>query len=163
MVELFKAGDIMIVQGKKGPINIELKYFEDDRYYRAEAISESGQVMGYVTFKQHTDNPRTMWLQKIETHKEFQGLGVGDALLSVMEYTTLQSRKTSIDGKFYPDNEFAKPFYEHRGYDITKDGYETYVGKYLNDKQKKRITEEIAPTISGYSITEVTKEEESQM
>lgn len=153
----------MIVQGEKGPINIELKFFEDDRYYKAEAISEDGQVMGYVTFKQHSDNPRTMWLQKIETYKEFQGRGVGDALLSVMEYTTLDTRKTSIDGKFFPDNEFAKPFYEHRGYDITKDGYETYVGKYLSDKQKKRITDEIAPRINDYSVTYVERVDQSQM
>ena len=80
-----------------------------------------------------------------------------------MEYTTLDTRKTSIDGKFYPDNEFAKPFYEHRGFDITKDGYETYVGKYLNDKQKKRITDEIAPRISDYSVTHIERENQSQM
>ena len=153
----------MIVKGKKGPIHIELKFFEDDRFYKAEAISEDGKVMGYITFKQHYENPRTMWLQKIETYPEFQGRGVGDALLSVMEYTTLETRKTSIDGKFFPDNEFAKPFYEHRGYDITKDGYETYVGKYLNDKQKKRITDEIAPTISDYSVTHIEKENQDQM
>lgn len=153
----------MIVQGKKGPINIELKYFEDDKFYRADAISEDGQIMGYITFKQHYENPRTMWLQKVETYPGFQDRGVGDALLSVMEYTALQTRKTSIDGKFYPDNEHAKPFYEHRGYDITKDGYETYVGKYLSDKQKKRITDEIAPRISDYSVTYVQKENQSQM
>ncbi|MBE5739090.1 MAG: GNAT family N-acetyltransferase [Clostridiales bacterium] len=147
----------MLVESKGKQINIELKYY-DDKYYKAEAFSEDGEVMGVITFK--PDGRGSMWLQYIATNEKFQNMGVGDALLSVMEYRAVTTRIRNIEGKFYPSNDKAKPFYENRGYNIYKDGYETYLDKSLNIAQ---VISETEPRITNYEVTQVPREAQSEM
>ena len=65
----------------------------------------------------------------------------------MLEYFALQNRAQVVEGKFYPENEFAKPFYNKYGYSIDKEDYETYIYKTLD---YKRIKENIEPNITKY-------------
>ncbi len=144
-----KSGEkIMQVKTHKGNlINIELR--EIDNYYRAAAIDNDGSEMGFVTFVPKKD--KTIWLQKIETYPKYQGHGVADALLSVMEYFAVQNRMLNIDGKYFPENEAAVKFYEKYGYEHYKEDYEHYLSKRLSPSQ---VISENKDKIFGYEVIE---------
>lgn len=116
------------------------KYFEiefkglGDNEYELLALSDNDTIMGRASFVIKPKR-RTVWLRKIETYPQFQDKGVGQALLDVLEYFTVSKGLKHIEGKFYPDNEYAKPFYLKNDYDIYKEDYETYIEKYLNPEQ----------------------------
>ena len=161
----------MIVKGKSGPVNVELTYFEDDKYYRAEALDEKGQVLGYVTFGKHHYSPSGMWLFRIETLGSAQrNKGIGDALLSVAEYTTVLTRKNMLEGNFNPQNHpdengqidekmDVRHFYEKRGFSIYKEDYDTLVGKtYMSKEDRDAVLEGIGSRITGYDVRHIEKE-----
>ena len=131
-------------------INIQLINTDNDKEFQARAIADNGDVMGTAYFA-IIRNERKVWLRKIETKPEYQNLGIGKALLDTLEYFTIQNRLCVIEGKFYPDNEYARPFYLKNNYDIYKEDYETYVGKYISheslaEEDKKRIIDyEVLP------------------
>lgn len=134
-------------------LEIKLKSLGDNEY-EILALSDNDTIMGKATFV-IKPRQRTVWLRKIETYPQFQDKGVGQALLDVLEYFTVSKGLRHIEGKFYPDNEFAKPFYLKNDYDIYKEDYETYVEKYLNPEpvvstNKKRIL--------GFEVIENEKE-----
>ncbi len=127
-----RGGNVLYLSEKSGKeYKIELVELDDNDLYRASAISDSGDVMGTVTFNIQSKS-RTLWIRKIETNPEFQNQGVGKALLDVVEYFAVKSRCSTIEGKFFPDNEYARPFYLKNNYEIYKDGYETYINKYIS-------------------------------
>ena len=131
-------------------INIQLINTDNDKEFQARAIADNGDVMGTAYFSVNRKE-RKLWLRKIETKPKYQNLGIGKALLDTLEYFTIQNRLCVIEGKFYPDNEYARPFYLKNGYDIYKEDYETYVGKYISheslaEEDKKRIIDyEVLP------------------
>lgn len=130
----------MIVNSKGTDFNIDV-YVEDERFYRAFARNECDEIMGYIIFKAHE---KYSWLYKIETYDEFQNRGVGKALLTTMEYILLSTTNCyNVEGKFYPTNSRALPFYNNNGYTIYKDGYEHYVSKYLSKKDLPNVTANI--------------------
>ena len=139
-----------ISQKHNKEIIIQLINIDNENEYQAQAIADNGDIMGTISFlikrKDHT-----VWLRKIETNPKYQHQGVGQALLDTLEYFTIQKRLCLIEGKFYPDNEFARPFYLKNNYSIDKDGYDTFVSKYLShDKiadnlQDRFINFEILP------------------
>ncbi len=128
------------------PINIQLTNVDEySNEYKISALDDNGNEMGYATFSVNKKE-RKVWLRKIETYSGYQNLGVAKAILDVLEYFTVQNRLCMIEGKFFPDNEFARPFYEKNNYDIYKEDYETFVGKYigndtLSNETKKRIVD----------------------
>lgn len=104
--------------------DIKVAYYSSNDYYKIEVI-ENGVQKGYLTFSIKRGQA---WIYKIATKPEFSRQGVGKALIDTFEFILSGKRISSVEGKFYPDNEYAKPFYEKNGYQIYKDDYETYVG-----------------------------------
>lgn len=115
--------------------NIYLKksYDENNNFYTATALSMQNEEMGYITYK-FIPKERLAWLNKIETYEGFQHQGVATALLSFFEHEVRSKRYSRIEGKYYPTNNFAKPFYQKMGYHIEQDGYEQFVYKYLGQE-----------------------------
>mgnify|MGYP002515756219 CR=1 FL=1 len=111
-------------------IHLETCYDEEYNFYTTTAISMQNEKMGYITYK-FIPKERLAWLCKIETYENFQHRGVATALLLFFEQQARSKRYFKIEGKYYPTNEFAKPFYQKMGYLVEKDGYEQFVGKYL--------------------------------
>ena len=82
---------------------------------------------------------RNLWLTKIFVNESERFKGVGQKLIDALEYFAKSRHIDNIEGKFYPDNLYAKDFYEKNGYEIWKDGYETYVSKsFLTYKKRKK-------------------------
>lgn len=125
----------------------KILYNSDDDIYRIEVLNGS-KVMGYATFKLKRQRfLDSIWLYKIETNKEYAHKGVGSAVINLLEYFAYQNRAHTVEGKYFPKNEFAKPFYDKFGYSIEKEGYETYIYKTLDFKT---IKQNIEPNIIGY-------------
>lgn len=142
---------------KKQNKYIEMKLSHlDGNDYELVALSDSDAIMGKANFA-IISKQRKVWLRKIETKPEFQDKGVGQALLDTLEYFTIQKGLKHIEGKFYPDNEYAKPFYLKNDYDIYKEDYETYVEKYLNPQNVEIANKD---RILGYEVIENHEEME---
>ena len=120
-----------ISQKQNKEITIHLINVDNENEYQAQALADNGDIMGSISFLIKRKD-RLVWLRKIETRPEYQHQGVGQALLDTLEYFTIQKRLCMIEGKFYPDNEFARPFYIKNNYSIDKDGYDTFISKYLS-------------------------------
>ena len=118
-------------------IDIKFLYYSQDDFYKILAINENNQEMGYLTFKIKNGFSRKLWLNKIETKQEFQNQKVGTALIGCLEYFAGVCNIDFIEGKFYPTNDYAKPFYLKHGYEIYKDEYEWFVDKTLNLENTK--------------------------
>ena len=129
-------------------ITIDLINVDNKDEYQARAIADNGDIMGTVSFAVKRKD-RSVWLRKIQTEPQYQGQGVGQALLDTLEYFTIKHRLCHIEGKFYPDNEFAKPFYLKNSYDIYKEDYETFVGKYLSHES---LTEDIQNRFVDFAV-----------
>ena len=130
------------------PINIQIVNTDNLNNYRISAITDNGDEMGFATFSIKKKD-RSVWLRKIETNPQYQNLGVAKAILDVLEYFAVDNRLCLIEGKFYPDNEFAKPFYKKNNYDIHKEDYETYVSKYIGHES---VSDETRQRIIGYEV-----------
>lgn len=133
--------------------NIDVEYSEKDKFFLLKAKNSNFQ-MGHVSFQLKKD--KTIWIYKIVTNKMFYHQGVATALIYAMEYFAYNFNVKTIEGKFYPTNEFAKPFYEKLGYEIYKEDYDTCLYKDLDynfivnnikpnirfeDEEKKNINE----------------------
>ena len=139
------------------PINIQLVNVDDLHEYKISALSDNGEEMGFATFAVK-QKERKVWLRKIQTNPGYENIGVGKAILDVLEYFTIQNRLCIIEGKFYPDNEYARPFYLKNNYDISKEDYDTFVTKYIGHESVSNETKE---RIIGYEVLpsqEITKE-----
>ena len=132
---------------EKEEIEVKIFYDELDKYYTINAYSLRGDIACSATIKPRV-SPRQMWLNKIETKQGHQHKGYANAVINVIEYLTYNLRYNWIEGKYYPENEYAKPFYDKHGYTIYKDDYETYVTKTLDYDEIK----EIEQNITGYRI-----------
>lgn len=125
--------------------NVEIIEDKHNDFYEVQVVDE--EVMGYATFKININKNYT-WLYKIVTNEKYQHMGVGQALLDIIEYISCKKLVRNIEGKFYPNNEYAKPFYEKNNYQIYKDGYDTYVGKRLD---RSIVYSDIEPRIQDTS------------
>ena len=76
---------------------------------------ENNKKIGFISFQ--IKDGKT-WIYKIETSKNFLHQGIGTALLFAMEYISMLNNVKVVEAKYYPENEFAKPFYEKYGYHI---------------------------------------------
>ena len=141
------------VKSKNKNITHNLKFLESgqtDGFYDIRCYDNSEKEMGLITFK---FLPKKVWLYKVETHPEFAHQGVATALIQTMEYVCMKNNVNYMEAKYYPENEFAKPFYEKHKYNLPNqnvngwDGYdETWtMFKYLDFDF---IKEKIAPNIS---------------
>ena len=130
-------------------IVLDIKYEDYKRFYSAHAKNLQGEEMGFVNFNFGT-HERTTWIWKIETQEQFQHQGVGSVLLSYLEYESYNHRYYYVEGKYFPSNAYAKPFYEKMNYTFDVDGYDQFISKFLTP-------ENIIP----FTVTEVAAPEES--
>lgn len=136
--------------------NIKITHYNDKDYYLIQVLNEDNKEMGFLSFKAYDDY---IWIFKLETHEEYRNKGVGSALLNMLEYMAKYKWKNSIEGKFYPDNEFAKPLYEKFGYSFDYELTGQTIFKYISfDKVK----EEIAPKVKDFNVIEQQKNEEDE-
>lgn len=120
----------MKIQHKKyGTIEVRKRILKDDYKKLSLVIESDKKEIGYVTYKLKSSGRRTAWLQKIEVHKQYQSQKFGDLLIRLMENDLAQNGCNEIEGKFWPTNDHARPFYEKHGYEIVKDDYETFIYK----------------------------------
>lgn len=113
-----------------------LKFEAKEKYWQIDAYNEKDENIGYVNMLK---NSRGLWLNKIFVEEQERFQGVGQALLNAFEAFIERFGYTYVEGKFYPENTYAREFYEKNGYTIDKDGYETYVSK---DFYKKKCKDE---------------------
>lgn len=89
-------------------------------------------------------NGKTCYLNRIEVlDKTYSHLGAGTILVKMMESFAKSERITTINGKFYPFGSlgiWSGAFYMKNGFEIYKDGYETYLIKQIYNKPQKEIT-----------------------
>ena len=141
----------MEIKNKNKTFDVKIKNFVNDNYYAIEVVLNK-KVAGTATFKK---NGNKIWLYKIKTNEEFQHQGIGGAVIDTLELFAMKNNCHYIEGKFFPENEHAKQFYENRGYDIYKDNYETYIYKMLDFE---KIKQEIEPSIKNYSVINIEHE-----
>ena len=128
-----------------------VQFTNKDRYYEIKCQDDSGEEKGFVNFAiSRTNGYRSIWLYKIQTYEQYQHQGVGSALLSAMEYFAYIQNISLIEGKYYPDNQFAEPFYEKYGYSIYSEDYFTGVGKRIDFE---KFEQETLPNINTSQFT----------
>lgn len=102
--------------------------------------------IGYISYKIERGSA---WLYKVVVSEDFRGHGVGSSLLKIMEDECALCRVWDIEGKYYPEgasNEEVSSFYNKHGFEIYKEGYETFIGKTSPTRQDLKglnIKEEI--------------------
>ena len=110
----------------------------DEDYKRISLVVESNKdEIGYVSFKIKVNCEKTAWLQKIAVHEKYQSQKFGDMLIKLFEDYAVKHHCNIVEGKFYPTNQHARPFYIKHGYQILKEDYETYIYKYGLQKQAR--------------------------
>ena len=122
----------------KNNVELNLVFERADNYYTILAITPEQKQVAKMSFKL---NAGTCYLNRIEIEDiNFAHIGLGTKMLEFMEEVALMARCNNVDGKFYPFGdlgEYAKNFYEKNGYQIYKDGYETYISKYLSKEMER--------------------------
>ena len=109
-----------------------------DNYNEIKAYDIKKREIGHLTmFVTKEIFPRSIWLMHIFVNEDARYCGVGQKMLDALEYFARKCCVEVVEGKFYPDNAYAKDFYEKNGYEIWKDGYETYVSKNFSHLKKK--------------------------
>lgn len=127
---------------------VKVLYDKADDFYTINALNTKGEVVCTATAKPQRSLSQ-MWLYKISTVEGYQHKGYATAVIKTLEYLTSYIRYSWIEGKFYPDNQYAKPFYDKHGYTIYKDDYETFVTKTIDYDD---IKQNIEPNISDFKI-----------
>ena len=143
----------------RNEFNLKVFYYTKDKYYEIKAYNCLKQEVARITFiakKQY----RYIWLNKISTDEKYQHKGYGTALIYAFEYVAKVLKFDQIEGNFYPENDYAKPFYDKHEYVIYKDGYQTLIMKSLDYEE---IKQKIEPYISGFEIIETTTDLEKEI
>lgn len=110
-------------------------------YYKIDARS-GNKIIASAIFKLKN---RECTLCRIEIiFNEYSHGGLCTHIINLMEKFALENGCLTVGGKFYPFGELGKHahgFYSKNGYEIYKDGYETYIFKQLNKNliQEKTI------------------------
>ena len=126
----------MILKEKKfKKYSVIIEDDENDITIKIVANNINSDEIGSISFKFNYQN-RSVWIYKIEIKKEFQSQGFGDMLIEIFEAYCQSKRFFQIEGKFYPENDHAKPFYEKHGYQIDKEYYDTFISKNIEMKNE---------------------------
>lgn len=95
-------------------VEYDLNVNKQEDFYNVVCVL-SNEEAGFINFE-IKDNKT--WIYKIETKENHYHKGVGTALLNAMEYISMLNNTKRVEGKYYPDNKYTKPFYEKYGYFI---------------------------------------------
>ena len=113
--------------------DMKMVYHENEDYYTISCFDENGVHAGQTSFaiSKANRNP-SIWIYKITTFEHYQHRGLGKVMIDTVEMFAKQRRINVIEGKFYPDNEYAEPFYIKNGYSIERDYNSSEIYKYLD-------------------------------
>ena len=139
----------MKITEKSITYDLHLEYFDDDDFFCLSLFNDEYEELGYLTFKAKSKPYRHIYINKIKNKSSQQRKGIGSALIQALEFIAYVKNIPQIEGKFYPENEYAKPFYEKHGYKIQKEYYEVEILKQLDFE---KIKAEIEPKISNFSF-----------
>lgn len=126
----------MIIEFDDKKIKINKKYYSLENCYAFNAVNNKNEVMATLTFKIDKKVWNRICVDKLSTNEKFNHCGAGSALIYALEDFAFKNRIFYIEGKFFPENEFTKSFYKKLGYEIYKEGYDTFVGKYIHKENK---------------------------
>lgn len=106
-----------------------------------KALDSDENIVASATFKLKCGY---CYLNRIEIENfKYAHLGLCSQILKIIEQISIEKRCKFIEGKFCPFGELgphAKSFYNKNGYEIYKDGYETYISKDLTKTQTTEKT-----------------------
>ncbi len=128
----------MQVISKHGIIDIEIykdESFANKQFFEAIAYNNQSEKMGSVSFEV---KEKMVWIWLIETNTKYMHQGIGQSLLSMVEYMAVKNNCNLISGKFFPKNRYAEPFYLKNHYQIDDD-YDKFVEKYISQYEKELI------------------------
>ena len=80
-----------------------------------------------------TNARNDLWLININIKPYYQTRGLGQFLFDLLVNDAILAHVNFIEGKYFPTNDHAKPFYEKNGCEIYKEYYDTYVRKDIDD------------------------------
>lgn len=89
-------------------------------------FEKAGSVLYYIEFDDYSSY---LWLTSINVEEKYQSMGLGQFLFDLLYNDAILKRASYIEGKYFPTNDKAKPFYDKNGCEIYKAGYETFVFK----------------------------------
>lgn len=95
--------------------DFNLQILKNNNFYEINCMSQNDENMGFITFKIYNS---ILWIYKIETNKNFYRQGVASAILDITEYIAITHNANRIEGKFMPNNQYARPFYEKNGFEV---------------------------------------------
>jgi len=157
----------MNIESKSGMLDIEIfkrKTSTGIDFYETTAYDEHKNKLGFINFQildksiWYGSSHKTAWIYLIETEEKYQHKGIGKTLLDVMEYVAVLNKCENIEGKYYPTNEYAKPFYLKNGYSIEVDDYEQFVIKHLNKEENFLIAHRMQTALkSKFEIQTASK------
>ena len=158
----------MKVKTKNETIDIEIfkesGKGNDKDFYEIIAYNEQKDVLGFVNFSVgdksiiYGYSANTIWMWLIQTNENYQHSGIGQTLLNMMEYVAVITGYTRIEGKYYPKNEFAKPFYLKNNYKIDIDDYDQFIIKDIEKKDVQFIkTRTQAQLCSPFEIKDISE------
>ena len=97
------------------PVEHNLIIEKQNDFYVVKCVDKDNEELGFINFEIKNNK---VWIYKIETNPNFFHQGIGTALLNTMEYIAMLNNISRVEGKYYPTNEYTKPFYEKYGYYI---------------------------------------------
>lgn len=137
--------------------SFDLQITKDQKCYIIQCLTENDIEMGCVSFRFFDD---ILWIYKLETNPKFYRQGVASAVMDIVELMAIKRGINKIEGRFFPSNDAARPFYEKNGYSVpnkTKswDDYDPHwvIHKTLD---AKAIKEKVAPNITLYEENTLT-------
>lgn len=112
-------------------INVKVSYIRKYRCIELIALNDNNKEIGLLRFRLNKDDRKIACLNHISVKEEYQHMGVASALIKLFEKISVMLGVGFIKGKYYPKNNYAKPFYTSNGYRIVYDEYDKLIFKAL--------------------------------
>ena len=125
-----------------------LKYLLAHAKASSYKIEEGGRLQAYAMMLWRKGS-RTGHLYSIVTHPDYQGRGLGGALLSKLEAEAMERGCTRIRLEVRADNDTAVSFYRRRGYEVVKELPGFYTDEALGVRMVKRLQGRVRPAARG--------------
>ena len=139
----------MQIVEKETVYDLKFKYYKSDNYFEIKCYKDK-KKLGYLTFKVTGKHSNEIFVYQIKATSTLNK-GVGSSLIDALEYFAYINDIESFNAKYYPTTDNVKDFYAHRGYEIYKDGYDSYIYK---NYRKSKIKKDVLPKIINVSQKE---------
>lgn len=131
--------------------SFDLQIIKNKECYTIKCLTKDDDEMGFVTFTIYNN---ILWIYKLQTNPKFYHKGVASAIIDITEFLAIKHNAKRIEGKFFPTNEFARPFYEKNGYFVPNKvkSWDNYDPCWIMYKtlDPVEITKKVSPNIKAY-------------